>query len=101
MQFLDGGNYLGAPVTVNTGTGVATYSTTALGVATHEITADYSGHFQYAASSTAAPISQQVVQAQLTVRAVKCSVPRTPPTRIRFPIRSPASRMVRTSARRE
>jgi hypothetical protein len=71
VQFWDGENYLdgGAPVTVNTSTGEATYSTTALDVATHQITADYSGNFQFAASSTAAPVAQQVGQAPLTVRA--------------------------------
>jgi hypothetical protein len=78
VQFLDGGNNLDSPVTVNTGTGVATYSTAALGVATHGITAAYSGNFQFAASTTAAPFSQEVVPAQLTVRA--SNAVRTPNT---------------------
>ena len=78
VQFRDGGNALGTPVTVNTSTGVATYSTTALGVATHQITADYSGHFQYAASITAVPVSHDVGPAPLTVRA--SNAVRTPNT---------------------
>ena len=70
VQFYDGGNSLGSPVAVNTGTGVATYSTTTLGAGTHEITADYSGIPVYEASTTAASISQVVDKAALTVKAL-------------------------------
>ena len=63
---------------VNTSTGEATYSTTTLGAATHAITADYSGNFQFAASTTTAPISQVVDKAELTVRAL--NMLRTPNT---------------------
>ena len=69
VQFLDGENYVGSPVAVNTTTGVATYSTTALGVGTRVITAEYSGYQIYLTSTTAASVSQVVGQAQLTVKA--------------------------------
>ena len=70
VQFYDGANYLGIPVAVNTGTGVATYSTTTLGVGTHVITAEYNGYQIYLTSTTAASISHEVGQAPLTVRAL-------------------------------
>ena len=70
VQFYDGGNSLGSPVAVNTGTGEASYSSTTLGAGTHEITAQYSGYQIYVTSTTAASISHQVAQAQLTVRAL-------------------------------
>lgn len=69
VQFLDGENYVGSPVAVNTTTGVATYSTTALGVGTREITAVYDG-YQIYGTSTAASISQVVGKAPLTVKAL-------------------------------
>lgn len=70
LQFLDGGNSLGAPVAVNTITGEATYSSTVVSAGTREITAQYSGHWLHEPSTTAASISQEVGQAQLTVKAL-------------------------------
>lgn len=70
VQFYDGFNYLGSPVAVNTTTGEATYSTTALSAGTHEITAEYNGHWLHEASTTTASIFQEVTQAQLTVKAL-------------------------------
>ena len=77
VQFSDGINPLGSPATVNTGTGVATYSTTALGVATHAVTADYSGHWLHVAS-TSDVLSHVVDKAPLTVKAL--NVVRAPNT---------------------
>ena len=78
VQFYTNSAALGSPVSVNTITGQASVTTTTLGVATHQITANYSGNFQFAGSSTAAPISQVVNQAQLTVTA--SNVARAPNT---------------------
>jgi hypothetical protein len=58
VQFKDGVTSLGAPVTVN-GAGVATLATSALSVATHSITAVYSGDGSNATSTS--PIVSQVV----------------------------------------
>ncbi len=70
VQFFDGVNYVGSPVAVNTSTGVASISTTTLGVGTHEITAVYEGYQIYETSTTAASISQVVGKAPLTVKAL-------------------------------
>jgi hypothetical protein len=70
VQFKDGGIALGSPVTVNTGTGEAAYSSSALGAATHQITAEFSGNFAYEPSTTTEPISHGVDKASLTVTAV-------------------------------
>jgi hypothetical protein len=78
VQFYSGFNFVGTPVAVNTITGVASVTSTTLGAATHEITAEYSGNFQFAGSSTVASISQVVNQAQLTVTA--SNVARAPDT---------------------
>jgi hypothetical protein len=70
VQFYNGINYVGSPVAVNTTTGVATVSTTTLGVVgPNEITADYSGYQIYDPSTTAASITQVVGKAPLTVTA--------------------------------
>jgi hypothetical protein len=69
VQFYANAVALDTPVTVSTITGAASVTTTTLGVATNEITAQYSGNFQFAGSSTVASISQVVNQAQLTVTA--------------------------------
>ena len=69
VQFYDGGSPLGSPTTVNTTTGVASYTTTTLGAGTRVITAAYSGYQIYEAS-TASSISQVVNQAPLTVKAL-------------------------------
>ena len=70
VQFYDGADSLGSPVTVNTSTGEATYSTTTLGAGTHAITADYSGHWRLRGKHHRRPVSQEVGQAPLTVRAL-------------------------------
>jgi hypothetical protein len=70
VQFLDGGINLGSPVAVDTGTGEASFSTTALGAGTHEITAVFEGFQTYETSTTAASILQEVGQAALTVKAL-------------------------------
>ncbi|MCX6872723.1 MAG: Ig-like domain repeat protein [Verrucomicrobia bacterium] len=67
VQFKNGVDALGSPVPVD-GSGVATVTTTTLGATTHQITADYSGNYQYA-GSTSAPFSQVVDKAPLTVTA--------------------------------
>jgi hypothetical protein len=78
VQFWDGGNYLGDPVTVHPGTGEATYSTTTLGAGAHEITADYSGHWLHEPSAATA-LSCTVEKAELTVRALNAlRAPNTP-----------------------
>jgi len=68
VQFYDGGTPLGSPVPVDTATGEASYNLALLGVATHEITADYSGWGVHAASSASA-LSQVIDAAPLTVTA--------------------------------
>jgi len=78
VQFYANAVALDTPVTVSTITGAASVTTTTLGVATNEITAQYSGNFQFAGSSTVASISQVVNQAQLTVTA--SNVARAPNT---------------------
>src|SRR6185369_5163245 len=50
VQFKDGGTNLGSPQTLN-GSGVATFSTTALTPGVHTITADYSGDVNFLTSS--------------------------------------------------
>ena len=70
VQFYDGVNYVGSPVAVNTSTGEASISTTALSAGTHEITAVYEGYQIYETSTTAASISQEVGKAPLTVKAL-------------------------------
>jgi hypothetical protein len=79
LQFYNGFDYLGAPVAVNTSTGEASYSTNTLTVGTYDITADYSGNFQFVASSTTAPVSQVVDKAPLTVRATSFARPTNSP----------------------
>ena len=70
VQFLDGDDFVGGPVAVNTITGQASVSTTTLSAGTHEITAVYSGYQIYETSTTAASISQVVGKAPLTVKAL-------------------------------
>ncbi len=70
VQFLDGENYVGSPVAVNTTTGEASVSTTTLGATTHTITAEYSGYQIYETSTTVSSISQEVGKAPLTVKAL-------------------------------
>ena len=70
VQFYNGITPVGSPVAVNTTTGVATFTTTTLGVGTAEITADYLGYQIYETSDSAlASISQVVTKAPLTVTA--------------------------------
>jgi hypothetical protein len=68
VQFYDDGDPLGSPVTVSTSTGMAQCSTSLLAVATHSITAHYSGFGIYLASDATA-LSQSVDPALLTVTA--------------------------------
>ncbi|MCF7734678.1 MAG: Ig-like domain repeat protein, partial [Akkermansiaceae bacterium] len=68
VQFYDGVDVLGDPVAVDTATGKASYSLNLLEVGPHAITADYSGHGVYAASSALA-LSQVVNKMPLTVTA--------------------------------
>jgi hypothetical protein len=69
VQFKNNGSNLGAPASVNTSTGVAIVTTSALGVAgPNEITAVYSSNFQFE-ESTSGPITQVVTKAGLTVTA--------------------------------
>ena len=70
VQFLDGESYIGPPVAVNTITGEASYSTSALDVATYSITAEYTGNFAFEPSTSATAASQEVGKAQLTVSAI-------------------------------
>jgi len=70
VQFYNGITAVGSPVAVNTTTGVATFTTTTLGVGAAEITADYLGYQIYETSdSSLASISQVVTKAPLTVTA--------------------------------
>jgi hypothetical protein len=70
VQFYNGIDDMGSPVTVNTTTGVATVSTSTLGVVgPNEITAEYQGSGLYD-PSTSASISQEVSKAPLTVTAL-------------------------------
>ena len=85
VQFFDGGSPLGSPATVNTTTGEATYSSTALGVGTHGITAQYNGYQIYETSTTAASISQVVDQAPLTVTALNMFRTVNTPNPVQFP----------------
>ena len=59
VQFKDGGTNLGSAQTLN-GSGVATFSTTALTPGVHAITADYSGDVNFATSSGTLSGGQQV-----------------------------------------
>ena len=70
VQFKNNGSNLGSPASVNTSTGVATLVISTLGVAgPNEITAVYSGNFQFEGSTTSGSISQGVTKAGLTVTA--------------------------------
>jgi len=64
VQFKDGAADLGAPTALN-GAGVATFATSALSVASHPITAVYSGDATYA-TSTSAVVDQVVDPAPTT-----------------------------------
>lgn len=65
VQFKDNGNNLGTPVTLNA-SGVATFSTSALTVGTHTITAEYSGNATLG-SSAGTLAGGQVVRPQPSV----------------------------------
>ena len=70
VQFKNNGSNLGSPASVNTITGVATLVTSTLGVVgPNEITAVYSGNFQFEGSTTSGSITQGVTKAGLTVTA--------------------------------
>ena len=69
VQFYDGVDPIGNPVTVNTSTGNAILNLNTLGAGTREIGATYSGHWLHAAS-VASTLAQGVDKAQLTVRAL-------------------------------
>ena len=75
VQFLDGGNPLGAPVTI--AGGVAQFSTTTLSVSTHPITASYSGDSNFAASTTSGTLSQIVNKNAGTIALVSGTNPST------------------------
>jgi len=64
VQFKDGAADLGAPAALN-GSGVATFATSALSVASHSVTAVYSGDATYA-TSTSAVVDQVVDPAPTT-----------------------------------
>ena len=69
VQFRNNASNLGAPVPVNTSTGVATVTTSMLGVVgPNKIYADYSGNYQFEGSTSAA-FMQGVTKAGLTVTA--------------------------------
>jgi uncharacterized Zn-binding protein involved in type VI secretion len=68
VQFSSGFDFVGTPVAVDTITGEASVTTTTLGAVSHGITAEYSGNFQFAAS-TSASFSQVVNKAPLSVTA--------------------------------
>ncbi|MCX6875653.1 MAG: Ig-like domain repeat protein [Verrucomicrobia bacterium] len=68
VQFYDNGSPVGGPVTVNTGDGTASYSTSTLAAGSNPITAVYSGHGVFL-GSTAAAMAQEVTPALLTVKA--------------------------------
>lgn len=72
VLFLRNGFILGSAVPVNTTTGVATLTTSTLGYEElgNEITAEYSGNFQFAASVTEDSVTQDVEKATLTVKAL-------------------------------
>ncbi|HWD07580.1 MAG TPA: Ig-like domain-containing protein, partial [Actinomycetota bacterium] len=72
VQFEDGGNPIGSPATLD-GSGVASVSSSSLGVATHTITAAYGGSFDFNASTgTLSP--DQVVNAAPTTLSLTSSV---------------------------
>jgi autotransporter-associated beta strand protein len=69
VQFRNNASNLGAPASVNTSTGVATVTTSMLGVVgPNKIYADYSGNYQFE-GSTSGSITQGVTKAGLTVTA--------------------------------
>ena len=59
VTFKDGGVDISGPIPVDTTTGEATFSTDALSVGTHSITAEYSGYGDYQGSSST-PLTQTV-----------------------------------------
>ena len=69
MTFQDGGATLGSATLSN---GTATYSTSALSVGSHAITAIYSGDTNFAGSASSA-LTQTVTQATLTITADNAS----------------------------
>src|SRR5205085_2305790 len=71
VQFKDGAANLGAAQALN-GSGVATLSTTALNVATHPITAVYSGDVSF--SSSTSPVVSQIVNPGATTTALTSSI---------------------------
>jgi len=64
VTFFDGMTALGAPVTLS-GSGVATFTTTAFAAGSHSLTASYSGSQTYA-PNTSAPVALVVQQAAPT-----------------------------------
>ncbi len=69
VQFFSGTNALGTPISVNTTTGEASFSTTALNVGTLQINADYRGYQIYEPSKSTSSLSQVINKAPLTVTA--------------------------------
>ena len=72
VQFKDGVTDLGTPVALNGG-GVATLATRALSVASHPITAVYSGNGTYNTSTS--PIVNQVVNTAATTTSITSDTP--------------------------
>jgi hypothetical protein len=61
VQFYDNGSPLGSPVAVNTNTGIAQLVTSALGIGSHPITANYSGAPGYNLSASSARIANVAI----------------------------------------
>ncbi|MDD5141755.1 MAG: MBG domain-containing protein [Verrucomicrobiales bacterium] len=67
VQFYTNGTAIGGAVAVNTGTGQADYTTSALNAGSYAITATFSGTANYTSSTTASASTQTVSQASATV----------------------------------
>jgi hypothetical protein len=76
VQFKDGANNLGAPVSLDAA-GHASVTASTLGVGSHSLTAVYAGDANYAGSSTAAPVTETVNQAPTSIVIVPSSNPAT------------------------
>lgn len=81
VQFQDGGNTLGAPVTLSSGT--ATLMTSALTAGSHSITAIYSGDSQFVGGTGSLP-TQTVNKANTTTAVGSSANPSTFPNSVTF-----------------
>jgi len=77
VQFMDNGNAMGSPVTLNSG--IASYTTSAMTVGTHNITASYSGDTNFLGSTSSA-----LAQAIMVTGGVSTSTGLTVPATIFF-----------------